>query len=127
MSDKLNNLNILIVDDSSTSRMILKNILSEIKPNSIFEASDASEALKSLKTNQIQIVITDIVMPNISGLELTKTISQTLSHIPVIVISSLTQEHIILEAINSGASDFLSKPIQRENLIHSIQKVMDHD
>jgi two-component system chemotaxis response regulator CheY len=115
---------IVIVDDSDFSRSIIKKMLVEDGYMVVGEAALASEALQVVKDTQPHIVITDIVMPEISGIELTEKLTQTYEEIAVIVISSLSQEHVVLEAIGAGASDFISKPIQKQQLVDSIDKIM---
>ena len=115
---------IVIVDDSDFSRSIIKKMLVEDGYMVVGEAALASEALQVIKDTQPHIVITDIVMPEISGIELTEKITQNYEEIAVIVISSLSQEHVVLEAIGAGASDFISKPIQKQQLMDSIEKIM---
>lgn len=114
---------IVIVDDSDFSRSLIRRMLSEEGFDIVGEANSAESALLVIKDKQPNIVITDIVMPEISGIELTEKIAQSFEDIAVIVISSLSQEHVVLEAIGAGASDFIAKPIQKQQLIDSIEKV----
>ena len=114
---------IVIVDDSDFSRSIIRKMLTEENINIVGEANGAEAAIGIIKETNPNIVITDIVMPDISGIELTEKISQNFEDISVIVVSSLSQEHIVLEAIAAGASDFIAKPIQKQQLIDSIEKI----
>ena len=114
---------IVIVDDSDFSRSIIRKMLTEENMNIVGEANGAEAAIGIIKETNPNIVITDIVMPDISGIELTEKISQNFENISVIVVSSLSQEHIVLEAIAAGASDFIAKPIQKQQLIDSIEKI----
>jgi len=116
-------LKIVIVDDSDFSRSIIRKMLTEENMNIVGEANGAEAAIGIIKETNPNIVITDIVMPDVSGIELTEKISQNFEDISVIVVSSLSQEHIVLEAIAAGASDFISKPIQKQQLIDSIEKI----
>ncbi len=115
---------IVIVDDSDFSRSVISKMLSEEGFQIVGEAGSAESALPLLKDKQPDIVIADIVMPNVSGLELTEKISQNFPDISVIIVSSLSQEHIVLDAISAGASDFIAKPIQKQQLVDSVQKIM---
>lgn len=121
--DSTTEVKILIVDDSEFSRSIVKAMLSEEGIEIIGEADCAESALNKIAEKKPSIVITDIVMPEISGIELTEQITNNFDDISVIVISSLSQEHVILEAIAAGASDFIAKPIQKQQLIDSILKI----
>lgn len=115
---------IVVVDDSDFSRSIIRKMLMEEGINVIGEAASAEAALLIIKEKKPNIVITDIVMPQISGIELTEKVTQNFEDINVVVISSLSQEHVVLEAIGAGASDFIAKPIQKQQLIDSLEKIM---
>ena len=117
------NIKIVLVDDSDFSRSMIKKMLSDAGFQVVGEAHSAEKAMEVIRDKKPNIVITDIVMPSISGIELTEKINKTFDHIAIVVISSLSQEHIVLEAIGAGASDFLTKPINQEQLIDSIQKI----
>lgn len=99
-------------------------MLTEEGVDIVGEAGSAEAALLVIKEKKPNIVITDIVMPEISGIELTEKINQNFSDVAVIVISSLSQEHVVLEAIGAGASDFIAKPIQKQQLIDSLEKII---
>jgi two-component system chemotaxis response regulator CheY len=119
-------LKVVIVDDSDFSRSIIRKMLTEEGIEIVGEASSAETALTVIKEKKPNIVITDIVMPEISGIELTEKINQNFNDISVIVISSLSQEHVVLEAIGAGASDFIAKPIQKQQLIDSLEKIISN-
>jgi two-component system chemotaxis response regulator CheY len=118
---------VLIVDDSDFSRSVISNMLSEEGYNVIGEAGSAKEAMNILKDRKAHIAIIDIVMPEISGLELTETLSQNFKDLYCIVISSLAQENIIIDAISAGAADFLQKPIQKDIMLSSIEKIVQNN
>jgi two-component system chemotaxis response regulator CheY len=115
---------VLIVDDSDFSRSIIKKMLQEENIEVIGEANSAEAAINFIKERKPSIVITDIVMPEVSGIELTEKLTQNYEDIAVIVISSLSQEHVVLEAISAGASDFIAKPIQKQQLLDSLEKII---
>jgi two-component system, chemotaxis family, chemotaxis protein CheY len=120
----VSNVKVLIVDDSDFSRSHISKMLSEEGYQIVGEAPNAEAALLIVKDKRPNIVITDIVMPEISGIDLTEKIVNNFEGTSVIVISSLSQEHIILEAIGAGASDFIAKPIQKQQLIDSLEKIV---
>lgn len=126
MSDKnaRAELKIVVVDDSDFSRNLINGMLREAGFTIVGEANNANAALLVVKDKKPNVVITDIVMPEISGIELTEKINQNFSDTFVIVVSSLSQEHIVLEAIGAGASDFIAKPIDQQQLIDSLEKIM---
>ncbi len=115
---------IIIVDDSDFSRSMISKMLTEEGFQVTGEAGSAEAALPLIKDKRPDIVIADIVMPNVSGLELTEKISNTFPDVAVIIISSLSQEHIVLDAISAGASDFIAKPINKQQLVDSVEKIM---
>jgi two-component system chemotaxis response regulator CheY len=89
----------------------------------IGEAANAKDAINTLKDRKAHIAIVDIVMPEVSGIELTEKLSKGYKDLYVIIISSLAQENIIMDSISAGASDFLQKPFNKETLLNSLEKV----
>lgn len=126
MSEKTD-IKVVIVDDSDFSRSIIRKMLTDEGIEIVGEANGAEAALQVIKSKKPNIVITDIVMPEVSGIELTERITKSYDDISVIVVSSLSQEHIVLEAIGAGASDFIAKPIQKQQLIDSLEKIITQD
>jgi two-component system, chemotaxis family, chemotaxis protein CheY len=123
MNENKSSLKILIVDDSNFSRTHVSRLCTEGGFQVVGEAGSAEEALGKVKELSPNVVITDIVMPEISGIELTEKINENFDDVYIIVISSLSQEHILLEAIGAGASDFIPKPIQKDQLMDSLKKI----
>ena len=99
-------------------------ILEEHEFNVVGHAGSAKECLAQMSP-EINLLIIDVVMPETSGIELTKLINKKMSNTHVIMISSLTQEHILLESISAGAKDFLVKPFKSEDLILSVEKMSE--
>lgn len=118
------NLKIVVVDDSDFSRSMIIKMLKESDFQVVGEASSAAQALQVIKDKKPNVVITDIVMPEISGIELTESINQNFDDVYVIVVSSLSQEHVVLEAIGAGAADFIAKPIGQQQLVDSLEKII---
>jgi len=118
------NLKIVVVDDSDFSRSLIIKILKESGFNVVGEANSAMTALQVIKDKEPHVVVTDIVMPEVSGIELTENINQNFDNVYVIVVSSLSQEHVVLEAISAGAADFIAKPINQQQLVESLEKIM---
>jgi len=115
---------ILVVDDSDFSRNTITAMLDDPKYSVIGEAANAKEAMNILRDAKAHIAIVDIVMPEISGFELTEKLIENFPEITVIMISSLAQENVVIDAITVGATDFLQKPFSKETLIGSIEKVI---
>ncbi len=119
--------NIIIADDSSTARMIIKRCL-EIAgcfEVNFYEARDGKEALEIVRNNQIDLLLTDLNMPNMDGETLLKHVksSPRLTDIPVIVISSASHPAKDTELLNFGALAVLSKPISPASLSIAIQNL----
>lgn len=114
---------VLVVDDSDFSRNSIKAMLEDSPFQVIGEAASAKDAFNILKDRKAHIAIVDIVMPEISGIELTEKLNSTFKDLYVIIISSLAQENIIMDSISAGASDFLQKPFEKETLLNSLEKV----
>lgn len=118
-------LKILIVDDSDFNRKNMVDILTYEGFNVIGQASSAEEAIQIAHSAKPNLIFIDIVMPEISGLELTKHLQEknTGGERFIIMMSSLNIESIVIESISNGASDFLQKPFERDDLIKAVEKV----
>ncbi|MCB9094539.1 MAG: response regulator [Halobacteriovoraceae bacterium] len=116
---------IIVVDDSDFSRKQIINILEKNGFNVVANFGNAPETIQYLVAHDIDLAIVDVVMPKISGFDLVNQITENFRNIHVIMVSSLSQERIILESIASGAQDFIQKPIKEELLVASIQKIMN--
>lgn len=103
---------ILVVDDFSTMRRIIKNILKEIGYTNVDEADDGSTALEKLKDGGFDFVVTDWNMPKVSGLELLKTIRKDaeLKALPVLMVTAEKSEQNVKDAVAAGVSNYIVKP-----------------
>ncbi len=117
------NSRILIVDDDSAIRESMRDFL-ENSLYTVVSASSGEEALDYLAKNTIDVVITDIMMPGINGLELTDTIKKTYDDIDVMVMTGYSSDHSYEEAINKGASEFVFKPIRFEELLLRLKRLL---
>ena len=97
------NYRLLVVDDSDFARAQISSLLTQLGFTVAGEAGNAEDALKQIREKKPHLVLTDIVMPNISGIELAEKISQNFSQIGVMMISSLHHEQVVLESIAAGA------------------------
>jgi two-component system chemotaxis response regulator CheY len=114
----------LIVDDSEFSRKIVAKILNEEGFNVVGEAENAQFAVDILNGNhKINLILLDIIMPDVNGIDLARKISKTYKDVFIVMMSSLTQDHIIIEAISAGAQDFIKKPFERQTLVDSMDKI----
>lgn len=108
--------NILIVDDSRTSRKLLRGILEEKGHTVVGEAVDGEDAYLKYKQLQPDIVTLDITMPKMDGIEALKLIMHENENAKVVMITAAGQKNKMMEAIKYGASEFLSKPFSAEQI-----------
>ena len=125
MADK--NLKMLVVDDFSTMRRIVRNLLKELGYTNVDEAEDGVVAMQKLKGGNFQFVITDWNMPNMTGIELLKAIrvDPTLKHLPVLMITAEAKKENIIEAAQSGASGYIVKPFTAGTLEEKLNKIFE--
>lgn len=125
MSDLDFTMKVLVVDDMSTMRRIIKNVLKQIGYTSVEEAPDGKEALKKLKGGGFGLVVTDWNMPVMTGLELLKVIraDAELKILPVLMVTAEAQKENIIEAIQAGVSNYVVKPFTAEALLEKLTKV----
>ena len=120
--------NVLLVDDSTSMRAVLKKMVraSGFHMGECFEAGDGTEALKVLTDNWVDIVLTDINMPNMNGLELVAEMKrdQLLSSIPVVVVSTERSEGVVEESIKTGASGYIKKPFHPEVIRRTLYRIL---
>ena len=115
---------ILIVDDFATMRMIAKRILQSLGFNNVSEAEDGLKALDAIQNDQIDLVLSDCNMPEMNGIELLKHVRSDpeLSAMPIIVMTSADQKESLLEMVKAGASDYIEKPFQADDLRAKLEK-----
>jgi len=125
MADK--HLKILVVDDFSTMRRIVRNLLKELGYANVDEAEDGVAALQKLKGGNFQFVVTDWNMPNMTGIELLQAIRADagLKHLPVLMITAEAKKENIIEAAKSGASGYIVKPFTAGTLEEKLNKVFE--
>ena len=116
-------LKVLIVDDASFMRSMLKDILTSGGFELAGEATDGVEAVKKYRELQPDIVTMDIVMPLKSGIDAVKEIIEINKDAQIIMCSALGQESLVLEAINAGAKDYIIKPFDPEKVIEMVKRV----
>lgn len=115
---------ILIVDDAMFMRRIIKDALNEGGFYDIIEAKDGNEALRLFGKEHPQIVLLDITMPEMSGIEVLEKMLKYQTDAKVIMCSAIGQETTIEKAIRMGASDFIVKPFQKNELLKIIKKFL---
>lgn len=114
---------IMIVDDSKTSRRVLRTILESYEYEVVGEAANGKEAVEMYKAVKPDVVTMDVTMPEMDGLESLKSIMQVDSGAKVIMVTAAAQKNKMLEAIKLGAVDFIQKPFEAEQIVSIINKV----
>ncbi len=121
------NMKILVVDDFSTMRRIVKNILKQLNFTNINEAEDGAKAFEKLLLEKYDFVVTDWNMPNVTGLELLKKIraDEKLKHLPVLMVTAEAEKEQIIEAIKSGVNNYVVKPFTADTMKEKIEKIFE--
>lgn len=121
------NIRFLVVDDFSTMRRIVRNLLKELGHTNVDEAEDGAIALQKLRSSNFDFVVTDWNMPNMDGLTLLQTIRSTpeLGHLPVLMITAEAKKENIIAAAQAGASGYIVKPFTGATLAEKLQKIFD--
>ncbi|MCO4792987.1 MAG: response regulator [Bacteriovoracaceae bacterium] len=117
-------LRVVVVDDSEFSRQSTVEILNEDGFSVIGSFGSAEEVLSFLRTGEADLYLIDVVMPDMSGIELAKEVSGMLMETYIIMMSSLNTESIVIESISNGAIDFLPKPFEKEDLLNAVNKIV---
>ena len=119
--------NILIVEDSTTTRSLIKAVIEDLGDDfDAYEAQTGFEALKLLPSEPFDLIITDINMPDINGLELISFVksNEAYSHIPMIIVSTERSEEDRKRGISLGADAYITKPFKAEELQEEIKRVL---
>lgn len=115
---------ILIVDDALFMRTMLKKILNEAGYLQICEAANGVEACAVYEAEKPDVVLMDISMPEMNGIDALKAIVEEDSRAIVVMCSAVGQEAMILEAVQSGALDFIVKPFKPEQIVEAVEKAL---
>lgn len=116
----------LVVDDFSTMRRIIRNLLKELGFTNIDEADDGVSALAKLKSGDFDFVVSDWNMPNMTGIELLRAIrgDDALKNLPVLMVTAEAKKENIVEAAQAGASGYVVKPFTAVTLDEKINKIL---
>ncbi len=119
------NMKFLVVDDFSTMRRIVRNLLKELGFNNVEEAEDGVEALGKLRGGGFQFVISDWNMPNMTGLELLKNVraDAALKCLPLLMVTAEGKKENIIAAAQAGASGYVVKPFTSATLDEKLNKI----
>lgn len=116
--------NVLVVDDDSEIRSFLEQILQDYY--NVFKAANAEDAFEIVRNEELDIIVSDIVMPGISGVEFCSNIKESneYSHIPVILLTGTSSPEVKLEGIECGADDYITKPFDKQLLLARIKSIL---
>lgn len=115
---------IMVVDDAVFMRMMVKDALTKGGYTELIEAADGAEAVETYKSEKPDLTILDITMPNKNGLDALKEIKEFDTNAKVIMCSAMGQESMVIDAIKSGAKDFIVKPFKPDRIIEAVTKVL---
>ena len=116
--------NILIVDDAAFMRMMIKDILTKNGYNVAGEAENGAKAMEKYNELKPDLVLMDITMPEVDGIQALKNIKASDPNAKIIMCSAMGQQAMVIEAIQSGAKDFIVKPFQADRLLEAVKKVI---
>jgi two-component system, chemotaxis family, chemotaxis protein CheY len=116
--------NILIVDDAAFMRMMIKDILSKNGYTVVGEAENGLKAVEKYKELTPDLVIMDITMPEMDGIQAVKQIKGINGGAKIIMCSAMGQQAMVIESIQAGARDFIVKPFQAERVVEAVKKVV---
>ncbi|MEG1458009.1 MAG: response regulator [Acetivibrio sp.] len=115
---------IFIVDDSRTARKVLKSVLEENGHEVIGEAGNGEEALRLIPEEAVDLITMDITMPIMDGIETLKKLVERGTKAKVVMVSASAQRDKILEALKSGACEFLQKPFEFHQVVDTVNKLV---
>lgn len=121
------NMKILIVDDFSTMRRIIKNLLRDLGFTNTQEADDGNSALPLLKASDFDFLITDWNMPGMTGIDLLKAVraDEKLKSLPVLMVTAEAKREQIIEAAQAGVNGYVVKPFTAQALKEKIEKIFE--
>ena len=110
----------MVVDEAAIIRMKVKNALAQGGYTDVCEASDGAEAVQMYAEQKPQLVLMDITMPNMDGLEALKKIRENDGNAQIVMCSAMGQESMVIDAIKAGAKDFIVKPFKPERILSTV-------
>ena len=116
--------NILICDDAAFMRMMIKDILTKNGYNVVGEAENGVKAVEKYQELKPDLVLMDITMPEMDGIQALKAIKAADPSATVIMCSAMGQQAMVIESIQSGAKDFIVKPFQQDRVLEAVRKVV---
>lgn len=118
----MNSLDVLVVDDSPIIVRLLSKLLDEIGYKVVHTAANGEEAIAAYKACKPDVVTMDITMPDMNGIEATRTIMSEFPDAKIIMVTSHGQEKMIVDALKAGAKGYVMKPFEKHKVYEAIQK-----
>ena len=115
---------IMLVDDAAFMRMMVKDALTKAGYTDLIEAQDGAEAVEKFNAENPDLVFMDITMPNKDGLETLKEIKAAHPNANIVMCSAMGQQAMVIEAIKSGAKDFIVKPFKPDRILATAEKIL---
>ncbi|MGE7225475.1 response regulator [Paenibacillus sp. PDC88] len=115
---------VLIVDDAAFMRLIIKQMLVEDGHEVVAEAQNGQEAVRAYEIFSPDLVLMDITMPEMNGIEAVQAIKSMDPHAKIIMCSAMGQKQMVIQAIRAGAIDFIVKPFQKERVSGAVKKAL---
>ncbi len=120
-------LDVLIVDDSAAIRKILQRVLTqaEIKVSNLYEAGDGTEALDILRASHVDLILADINMPKMDGIQLLREVkaNETWKNIPVVMVTTEGGQSKVIAAAELGANGYVRKPFTADQIRHTLEPI----
>ena len=118
---------ILLVDDAAFMRKMIKDTLTKNGYTEVFEAVDGADAVEKFSEIGPDLVVMDITMPNMDGLEALKAIRAKDGSANVVMCSAMGQESMVMDAVRSGAKDFIVKPFKPDRVLKTVTSILGAD
>ena len=115
---------ILLVDDAAFMRKMIKDTLTKNGYTEVFEAVDGADAVEKFSEIAPDLVVMDITMPNMDGLEALKAIRASDGSANVVMCSAMGQESMVMDAVRSGAKDFIVKPFKPDRVLKTVTSIL---
>lgn len=115
---------ILLVDDAAFMRKVIRDTLTKAGYTEIYEAVDGADAVKKYAEVQPDLVLMDITMPNMDGLEALKAIRSADAGANVVMCTAMGQESMVMDAVRSGAKDFIVKPFKEDRILKTVGNIL---
>ena len=125
----IDSVNLLLIDDNTQMRLLLRQLVFLLGIKDIIEATNGLEALTILRERRVDLILTDLKMEPVDGIEFTRQVRQstetTSPYVPIIMVTGHSERHLVETARDAGVSEFLVKPITTKNLFMRISEIVE--